>query len=164
MKTILVTGAVRNTGLAIARRFAADGWGVALTSRDAAAAEETAKALEAEFPQCRALGIGMDPAKVPDIRAAFAAVKERFGRLDAFVNNAANLGVGLSVLNATEADWDAVFIPVANAFDKARDGTFQKSGKSPLAEVYSKLSPGSVQAPPGMSGSFDVGTREALKH
>ena len=41
MKTILVTGAVRNTGLAIARRFAADGWGVALTSRDAAAAEES---------------------------------------------------------------------------------------------------------------------------
>ena len=115
MKTILVTGAVRNTGLAIARRFAADGWCVALTSRDAAAAEAAAKALEAEFPQCRALGIGMDPAKVPDIRAAFAAVKERFGRLDAFVNNAANLGVGLSVLNATEADWDAVMNANARA-------------------------------------------------
>lgn len=115
MKTILVTGAVRNTGLAIARRFAADGWGVALTSRDAAAAEETAKALEAEFPQCRALGIGMDPAIVPDIRAAFAAVKQRFGRLDAFVNNAANLGVGLSVLNATESDWDAVMNANARA-------------------------------------------------
>ena len=66
--------------------------------------------------------------------------------------------------NLCEADWDAVFIPVANAFDQGRDGAFQKSGKSPLAEVYSKLSPGSVQAPPGMSGSFDVGTREALKH
>ena len=115
MKTILVTGAVRNTGLAIARRFAADGWGVALTSRDASAAEETAKALEAEFPQCRALGIGMDPAKVPDIRAAFAAVQERFGRLDAFVNNAADLGVGFSVLNATEADWDAVMNANARA-------------------------------------------------
>ena len=115
MKTILVTGAVRNTGLAIARRFAADGWDVALTSRDATAAEETAKALEAEFPQCRALGIGMDPAKVSDIRAAFATVKERFGRLDAFVNNAANLGVGFSVLNATEADWDAVMNANARA-------------------------------------------------
>ena len=115
MKTILVTGAVRNTGLAIARRFAADGWGVALTSRDAAAAEATAKALKAEFPQCEALGIGMDPAKVADIRAAFAAVRERFGRLDAYVNNAANLGVGYSVLNSTEADWDAVMNANARA-------------------------------------------------
>ncbi len=115
MKTILVTGAVRNTGLAIARRCAADGWGVALTSRDAAAAEATAKALKAEFPQCEALGIGMDPAKVADIRAAFAAVRERFGRLDAYVNNAANLGVGYSVLNSTEADWDAVMNANARA-------------------------------------------------
>ena len=114
-KTILVTGAVRNTGLAIARRFAADGWAVALTSRDAAAAEAAAKALEAEFPQCHTLGIGMDPAVVADIRAAFAAVKERFGRLDAYVNNAANLGVGLSVLNATEEDWDAVMNANARA-------------------------------------------------
>ena len=114
-KTILVTGAVRNTGLAIARRFAADGWAVALTSREQAAAEATAKALESEFPQCHALGIGMDPAVVADIRAAFAAVRERFGRLDAYVNNAANLGVGLSVLNATEADWDAVMNANARA-------------------------------------------------
>ena len=114
-KTILVTGAVRNTGLAIARRFAADGWSVALTSRDAAAAEAAAKALEAEFPQCHTLGIGMDPAVVADIRAAFAAVRERFGCLDAYVNNAANLGVGLSVLNATEEDWDAVMNANARA-------------------------------------------------
>ena len=114
-KTVFITGAVRNTGLAIARRFAADGWGVALTSRDAAAAEAVAKALETEFPQCHALGIGMDPAKVADIRAAFVAVRDRFGRLDAYVNNAANLAVGLSVLNATEDDWDAVMNANARA-------------------------------------------------
>ncbi len=114
-RVILVTGAVRNTGLAIARRFAADGWRVALTSRDAAAAETTAKALEAECPQCHALGIGMDPAKVADIRAAFAAVRDRFGRLDAYVNNAADLAVGLSVLDATEEDWDAVMNANARA-------------------------------------------------
>ena len=115
-KTVFVTGAVRNTGLAIARRFVADGWRVALTSREAAAAEDTARALNAEFPQCGgALGIGMDPASVADIRAAFAIVRERFDRLDAYVNNAANLAVGLSVLNATEDDWDAVMNANARA-------------------------------------------------
>ena len=107
-KTILITGATKNTGFAVGRRFAADGWNVAVTSRDAAAAAAAAAKIKDEFPLQETLGIGMDPAKVADVRAAFAAVRERFGRLDAFVNNAANLGVGLSILNATEEDWDAV--------------------------------------------------------
>ena len=106
-KTIFITGATKNTGLGIARKFAADGWNVAVSSRDRAAAEETAQALAAEFG-VDALGLAMDPAEVPSIRAAFAALKDRFGRLDAFVSNAANLGVGFSVLNSEESDWDAV--------------------------------------------------------
>lgn len=115
MKTILVTGATKNTGWAIARRFAADGWNVVVTSRSAASAEVAAAKLKGEFPSVETLGLGMDPAKVGDIRAAFASVGERFGRLDAFVSNAANLGVGLSVLNSAEADWDAVMNANARA-------------------------------------------------
>ncbi|MCR5839641.1 MAG: SDR family oxidoreductase [Kiritimatiellae bacterium] len=114
-KTMFVTGATKNTGWAIARRFAADGWDVVLTSRDASSAETAAAKLKAEFPSVDALGVAMDPVKVDDIRGGFAAVKERFGRLDAFVNNAAHLGVGLSVLNSTEADWDAVMNANARA-------------------------------------------------
>ena len=106
-KTIFITGATKNTGLGIARKFASDGWNVAVSSRDRAAAEETAQALASEFG-VDALGLAMDPAEVPSIRAAFAALKDRFGRLDAFVSNAANLGVGFSVLNSEESDWDAV--------------------------------------------------------
>ena len=34
MKTVLITGATRNTGLAIAKRFAREGYAVAVTSRD----------------------------------------------------------------------------------------------------------------------------------
>ena len=114
-KTMLVTGATKNTGLAIARRFAADGWNVVVTSRDAESAEATAAKIKADFPAVEVLGVVMDPAKVGDIRAAFAAAAERFGRLDAFVNNAAHLGVGLSVLNSTESDWDAVMNANARA-------------------------------------------------
>ena len=114
-KTCLVTGATKNTGLAIARRFAADGWNVAVTSRDAAAAENAATKLKGEFPDAEVMGVAMDPAKVGDIRAAFASAADRFGRLDAFVSNAANLGVGMSVLNSTEGDWDAVMNANARA-------------------------------------------------
>ncbi|MBQ2628124.1 MAG: SDR family oxidoreductase [Kiritimatiellae bacterium] len=114
-KTMLVTGATKNTGWAIARRFAADGWNVVVTSRSAASAEVAAAKLKGEFPSVDALGLAMDPAKVGDIRVAFASVGERLGRLDAFVSNAANLGVGLSVLNSAEADWDAVMNANARA-------------------------------------------------
>ena len=114
-KVLVVTGATKNTGYAIARRFAADGWNVVVTSRDAASAASAAERLVAEFPGSDALGVAMDPASVDDIRAAFAAVADRFGRVDAFVNNAANLGVGMSVLNSTEADWDAVMNANARA-------------------------------------------------
>ena len=114
-KTMLVTGATKNTGWAVARRFAADGWNVAITSRDAAAAENAAAKLKGEFPAVDALGMAMDPADVGDIRAAFASVAASFGRLDAFVSNAANLGVGMSVLNSSEADWDAVMNANARA-------------------------------------------------
>ena len=114
-KTMLVTGATKNTGFAIARRFAADGWNVVVTSRDAMSAETAAAKIKAECPLVDVLGVVMDPVSVQDIRAAFAAVAERFGRLDAFVSNAANLGVGMSVLNSTEADWDAVMNANARA-------------------------------------------------
>ena len=114
-KTMLVTGATKNTGWAIARRFAADGWNVALTSRYAASAEAAAAKLKVEFPSVDVLCLTMDPAKVDDICDAFAAVKARFGGLGAFVNNAAHLGVGMSVLNSTESDWDAVMNANARA-------------------------------------------------
>ena len=66
--------------------------------------------------------------------------------------------------NLCEADWDAVFIPVANAFDRAEERSFKNSGKNPLADVYSKLSPGSVSAPPGMNGNFNTSSRDGLLH
>lgn len=107
-KTMFVTGATKNTGWAIARRFASQGWNVTVSSREAAAAEAAAAKLKAEFPQAETLGLGMDPAKVEDVRTAFAAIAVRFGRLDAFVNCAAHLGVGMSILNTTVEDYDAL--------------------------------------------------------
>ena len=44
-KAVFVTGATKNTGWAVARKFAAEGWNVALSSRDAQAAEAAAARL-----------------------------------------------------------------------------------------------------------------------
>ena len=130
MKTMFVTGATKNTGWAIARRFAAQGWNAVLSSRNATSAAEAAAKLKAEFPQVGTLGLGMDPAKVEDVRAAFAEIGAKFGRLDAFVNCAADLGVGLSILSTKPEEYDALmaanvrgpFFAVQEAVKLMKDG------------------------------------------
>lgn len=107
MKVVLITGATRNTGLAVAKRFAAEGYCVAVTSRDGAAARETAEALSQEYSVC-ARGYEMQPSQVQSIRKTFDRVRQDFGRLDAFVANCAHLGVGYSLLDSTEEEFDAV--------------------------------------------------------
>ena len=103
----MITGATRNTGLAVAKRFAAEGYAVAITSRDGAAARETAEALAQEYgvPVC---GYEMQLTQVQSIRQTFDRVRQDFGRLDAFVANSAHLGVGYSLLDSTEEEFDAV--------------------------------------------------------
>ena len=48
-KVIFITGATKNTGLAIAEKFAKNGYDVALTSRRANDAEKTAAEIEKIF-------------------------------------------------------------------------------------------------------------------
>lgn len=107
-RVVLVTGAARNTGLAIIRRFAREGYDAVITSRSADEAREAALQVGREYPAVRVMGLGMDPASVESIRAAFSVVKQEFGHLNAYISNAAHLGVDLSIFNATQADWDAV--------------------------------------------------------
>lgn len=107
MKTVFITGATRNTGLAIARRFAREGWNVAISSRDEAAARATADALTTEF-SVTARGYAMAYDRVESIQEAFRQVERDFGSLDVFVASSANLGVGFGLLNTTQTDFDAI--------------------------------------------------------
>lgn len=107
MKTVLITGGTRNTGLAISRRFAKEGYAVAITSRDAESARAAAQALAAEFSvTARGYAMGFD--SVESIRETFRQVEADFGRLDVFVANSANLGIGFGLMNTTEEDFDAI--------------------------------------------------------
>jgi 3-oxoacyl-[acyl-carrier protein] reductase len=86
-KIAVVTGASSGIGRAIALGYAREGADLAITYRgNAAGAEETAGAIRSLGRRAEVLRI--DISRDEDVEALATAVRERFGRADAWVNNA----------------------------------------------------------------------------
>ncbi|HSP72778.1 MAG TPA: SDR family oxidoreductase, partial [Gaiellaceae bacterium] len=83
---VVVTGATSGVGRAVARRFAQEGWSVALLARDRAGLEAAAK--EVEELGGTALPLPTDVADFDAVEAAAAATEEALGPIDVWVNNA----------------------------------------------------------------------------
>ncbi|WP_418903226.1 SDR family NAD(P)-dependent oxidoreductase [Xanthobacter autotrophicus] len=103
-RVALVTGAARGIGLAVARKFLADGWRVALLDIEAQLLQEAVAAL-AE-PE-RTLALVCDVADAAAVTESVLAIEARFGRLDALVNNA-GIAVFKPILETTDAEWSRV--------------------------------------------------------
>ncbi|MBE9638674.1 SDR family NAD(P)-dependent oxidoreductase [Salipiger mangrovisoli] len=81
-KTAIVTGAARGIGLATTKQFLAEGRRVAMIDRDA-------EALMAEAGQLQdVLPVVCDVSQPEQVATMIAEVAEKFGRIDALVNNA----------------------------------------------------------------------------
>jgi 3-oxoacyl-[acyl-carrier protein] reductase len=94
-KVALVTGSTRGIGLAIAECLAAQGASIVVTGRsDAAAAQATADALNAQF-SVETLALTGNVADPAAVGAMAQQVFKRFKRLDVLVNNAGVLRDGL---------------------------------------------------------------------
>lgn len=117
-KTVLVTGAARNIGRAIALALASDGANIIVnTLRD----EEAAKSVAAEV---EALGVGclVNVCDVTDRKAVDKMVgeaKAAFGSVDIFVSNASARGM-VDFLDMSYEDWRRVI-------DISLDGAFHCS-------------------------------------
>jgi 3-oxoacyl-[acyl-carrier protein] reductase len=101
----LVTGAQRGIGAAIARKLGKSGFALALAARSAEplkafAGELASEGIEAEAFPC-------DVSDAAQVDAMFKAIQEKFGRLDAVVNNAGITRDGL-LMRMKEEDWDSV--------------------------------------------------------
>lgn len=84
---VLVTGGSRGIGAAIAAAAARRGYRVAVNyAANETAAKAVVDAIEADGGE--AMAVAGDVAREADVVAMFAAIDERFGRLDALVNNA----------------------------------------------------------------------------
>jgi NAD(P)-dependent dehydrogenase (short-subunit alcohol dehydrogenase family) len=103
-KVALVTGAARGIGLATATRFLGDGWHVALLDIDA---ETLNRAYGTLAQSDRAIAICCDVADPVDVTQAFATVVQKFGRLDALVNNA-GIAIFKPILDLTYEEWSRV--------------------------------------------------------
>lgn len=99
---VAVTGAASGNGLAIARKFLAEGATVAALDLNAAALAE----VFGEEP--RVLGVEADVADEASARAAMARVGAEFPRLDVVVNNAGIVKFG-TFDDLSRAEWDQVF-------------------------------------------------------
>ncbi len=103
-KIALITGAGSGIGQASAIALAEHGWSVVLAGRRREALDETAALLPAG---AGSLTVPTDVQEIEQIRALFAATKERFGRLDLLFNNA-GLGAGGPIESLAIERWRQV--------------------------------------------------------
>ena len=105
-KTVLVTGASKGIGHALALGCAREGADVIVnyhTDRDGA--DRTVTAIRALGR--RALAVKADLARVRDIDRMFVRARKEFSRLDVLINNAGLTGWS-PLFDTTEAQWDTV--------------------------------------------------------
>jgi NAD(P)-dependent dehydrogenase (short-subunit alcohol dehydrogenase family) len=103
-KVALVTGGSKGIGYACAERLLADGFRVAICARNAS--EVSAAAGKLGDPG-QVLGLRGDVGSVDDCDALVPAVLDRFGRIDALVNNA-GVYTPVPFLDFTADTWDAL--------------------------------------------------------
>ncbi|MFD7665890.1 SDR family oxidoreductase [Streptomyces sp. NPDC059788] len=109
--TALITGAGSGIGRAVALALAGAGWSLALAGRRPEALEETARrAAQATHGPGGpgTLCVPSDVSRPDQVDALFAAVRDRFGRLDLLFNNAGTFGPPVPLDELSYDDWRTV--------------------------------------------------------
>ena len=105
-KVVLITGAGRGLGRAIATAFGQQGARLAINDLTPVNLDETES-------QCKSLGVEVlaitcDIAKKMQVQSMIEAVRDQFGRLDILINNAGVQPVA-DLMTMDEWDWDRTF-------------------------------------------------------
>ena len=154
-RVVLVTGAGRGIGRAIAIALGARGATVALAARSAAELDRVRGQVEAAGGKARAFVTDLEDANAP--RALIASAVDAFGGLDILVNNA---GVAISrpIAETTTEDWDRIMAVNARApFLLCREALphLKRSGRGRIVNLSSVV---------GYKGYMNQGAYTASKH
>jgi NAD(P)-dependent dehydrogenase (short-subunit alcohol dehydrogenase family) len=106
-KVVLVTGASKGIGKAIAEAFAAEGSSVALNARNSQDLEEVVTNLQRNG--AKALAAPADVTNQQAVQEMVERIASRFGTIDVLVNNAGGIGSFASFEELTDADWQSLF-------------------------------------------------------
>ncbi|MBO7205746.1 MAG: SDR family oxidoreductase [Candidatus Methanomethylophilaceae archaeon] len=106
-KVAIITGASRGIGFAIAEAFVREGAKVAVCGSRLSSAEKAVSILREKYPQAEMLPIGVNVNDTEEIKGMVSAVVDRWGRIDALVNNAGVTSTK-SILEMTDEDFTSV--------------------------------------------------------
>lgn len=129
-KIAIVTGAASGIGLAIARRYVAEGAIVAIADLKEDAAQAAAAELSKQGPG-KAIGIAMDVTNEEQVNDGVAKVVQQFGGVDILVSNA-----GIQIVHRIE---DFPFAEWKKLISIHLDGAFL-TAKACLPHMYKKKS------------------------
>ncbi len=113
-KTALITGACINTGVAIVREFAANGYDVVFTGRNSESVSAMEKTYRAEFPERKIYGYAIDAlsdSKTVDedsVNGLFNWLDEKGIFIETAVLNAADQGLGIKIFENPLTDFQKV--------------------------------------------------------
>lgn len=106
-KVVLVTGASKGLGKAIAVAFAAEGSHVVLCARSKQELEQTAEEIRRQGGS--AIALAADITKSEDVEHLVIETVARFGTMHVLVNNAGSIGSSSSFEELSDDDWLRVF-------------------------------------------------------
>lgn len=155
-KSVLITGAARGIGRAIALEVALRGANVAFNYLKSA---QQAQELSAEIDALgvRSLAFQLDVSELRGVREMVNTVKKEFGAIDGLVNNA-GLTRDKLLMSMTEEDWsDVIRTNLTGAFNFARAAIFimMKSKRGAIVNVSS------VSGLAGMAGQVNYSAAKA---
>lgn len=135
-KSVFVTGGCYGTGLAIAERFAKEGYSVFISGRNGEAAEKSAEQLREKF-NIYAKGFETSYFNQEEVTDIFNRIKNEGYLLDVLVLNAANLGIGQESMNVDIDEFMSVYnINVAWNFMMSREAAKQMREKGKGSIVF----------------------------
>jgi NAD(P)-dependent dehydrogenase (short-subunit alcohol dehydrogenase family) len=88
MKTIVITGSTRGIGHGLAEEFLKQGCQVVISGRRRESVDKAVAELAARHAAERLLGRACDVSALAEVQALWETARERFGRVDVWINNA----------------------------------------------------------------------------